>query len=170
MKYPPPLSSRPEPPLRRRSGGTCIPPSRWAGVEHRFKRRIWHRSLNPASAAEVIGRVPGYERNLKGRTATMNFDATEGLDTNESVEAARQQAQRLVSQWDKRALGAGAAFVLSCAAVYPFLKGHGLHSHWELFGKYLVLLSMFLLLPFIICTGIAINSRIYRRNIGKIEV
>jgi len=31
----------------------------------------------------------------------MNFDATEGLDTNESIEAARQQAQRLVSQWTK---------------------------------------------------------------------
>ena len=71
---------------------------------------------------------------------------------------------------DKRALGAGAAFALSCAAVYPFLKGHVLHSHWESIGKYLVLLSMFLLLPFIICTGMAINSRIYRRNLGKIEV
>ncbi len=103
-------------------------------------------------------------------TVAMNFEATEELDTNESVEAAIQRAQRLVSQWDKRALGAGAAFALSCVAVYPFLKEHVLHSHWESFGKYLVLLSMLLLLPFIICTGIAINSRIYRRKLQKIKV
>lgn len=59
---------------------------------------------------------------------------------------------------------------MSCAAVYPFLKGHVLHSHWQSFGKYLVLLSMFLLLPFVICTGIAINARMYRRNINKLGV
>jgi hypothetical protein len=100
----------------------------------------------------------------------MIFDTNEERDTKESVDAAIQQAQRLVSLWDRRALYAGAAFVLSCAAVYPFLKGHVLHNHWESFGKYLVLVSMFLLIPFIICAGIAINSRIYRRNLGKIGV
>ena len=109
------------------------------------------------------------KRNREG-TAGMIFDTIKAPDTKESVAAAIQQAQRLVSLWDKRALYAGTAFVLSCAAVYPFLKGHELHSHWESFGKYLVLLSMFLLVPFIICAGIAINSRVYRHNVGKIEV
>ncbi len=103
-------------------------------------------------------------------TVAMIFDTTGVPDTKESVEAAKQQAERLVSLWDKRALYAGAAFVLSCAAVSPFLKGHALHNHWESFGKYLVLVSMFLLLPFITCVGTAINSRVYRRNLRKIEV
>jgi hypothetical protein len=100
----------------------------------------------------------------------MIFDTIEVPDTKESIAAAIQQAQRLVRLWDRRALYAGAAFVLSCVAVYPFLKGHVLHTHWGSFGKYLVLLSMFLLVPFVICVGIAINSRVYRRNVGKIEV
>jgi hypothetical protein len=101
---------------------------------------------------------------------TMIFDAAEVPDTRESVEAAKRQAQRLVQLWDKRALYATAAFVLSCVAVYPFLAGHALHSHWGSFGKYLVLLSMALLIPFGICVGIAINTRMYRRSLGKIEV
>lgn len=100
----------------------------------------------------------------------MIFDAAEVPDTRESVEAARQQAQRLVQLWDKRALFATVAFVLSCAAVYPFLAGHVLHNHWDSFGKYLVLLSMVLLIPFVICVGIAVNTRMYRRSLGKIEV
>ena len=100
----------------------------------------------------------------------MIFDASEERDTKESVEAAKQQAQRLVRLWNRRALYAGAAFLLSCAAVYPFLAGHALHSYWEAFGKYLVLLSMFLLVPFVICVGIAINSWVYRRSLNKIEV
>ncbi len=109
------------------------------------------------------------KRNHEG-SAGMIFDTTEEPDTKESIEAAIQQAQRLVGLWDRRALYAGVAFALSCAAVYPFLKGHVLHSHWESFGKYLVLLSMFLLLPLVICAGVAINSRVYRRNLGKMEV
>lgn len=100
----------------------------------------------------------------------MIFDNTEERDTKASIEAAKQQAQHLVSLWDRRALYAGVAFVLNCAAVYPFLKGHVLHNHWESFSKYLVLLSMLLLVPFVICIGIAINSRVHRRNLRKIEV
>lgn len=100
----------------------------------------------------------------------MIFDAYEEPDTRESVEAARQHAEQLVKLWDKRALSAGLAFLLSCAAVYPFLEDHSLHIHWDSFGKYLVLLSMVLLIPFVMCAGTAINTRIYRRNLAKIKV
>jgi len=100
----------------------------------------------------------------------MIFDAREVPDTKESVEAAKQEAQRLVQLWDKRALYATVVFVLSCGSVYPFLAGHVLHSYWDSFGKYLMLLSMVFLIPFVICGGIAINTRMYRRSLGKIEV
>ena len=100
----------------------------------------------------------------------MIFDNIEESDTKESIEAARQKAQRLVSLWDRRALYAVSAFVLSCAAVYPFLKGHLLHSHWESLGKYLVLLCMGLLLPCVKCVGTAISVRTYRRNVNNIEI
>jgi hypothetical protein len=100
----------------------------------------------------------------------MIFDAVDEPDTKEAVEAAKRAAQRLVKLWDKRAVSAGVAFLLSCAAVYPFLEGHFLHDQWNSFGKYLVLLSMALLVPFVMCAGIAINTRIYRRNLEKIKV
>ena len=44
-----------------------------------------------------------------------------------------------------------------------------LHSRGESCGRYLVLLSMFLLIPCVICIGIAINSRVYRRNLQKLK-
>jgi hypothetical protein len=62
------------------------------------------------------------ERSFFKWMGTMIFDAAEVPDTRESVEAARQQAQRLVQLWDQRALYATVAFVLSCAAVYPFCR------------------------------------------------
>ncbi len=38
--------------------------------------------------------------------------------------------------------------------VVPFLAGHSLHSHWDSFGKYLVLLSMTLLLIATYCAAL----------------
>lgn len=100
----------------------------------------------------------------------MIFDDAEVPDTKESVEATRQEAQRLVQLWNRRAIIATIAFFLSCGAVYPFLEGRALHSHWNSVGKYLLLLTMALLVPLVICGGIAINTRAYRRNLGKIEI
>ena len=100
----------------------------------------------------------------------MIFDTPVVPETRASLKAARGEAQQLVLLWDRRAAYATVAFVLSCGSVYPFLAGHVLHSYWESFGKYLVLLSMALLLPFVACVGIAINTRMYRRNLSKIEL
>lgn len=99
----------------------------------------------------------------------MIYDTNSTPDTKEEVAAAQQDARRLLRLWKKRSLYAGGALFLSCGSVVPFLYGHPLHSHWESFGKYLVLLSMALLIPFVICVGIAINSWTYLRNLGKIE-
>lgn len=99
----------------------------------------------------------------------MIYDMNTPPDTKEEVAAAQQEARKLLNLWKKRSLYASGAFLLSCASVSPFLYGHPLHSYWESFGKYLVLLSMALLIPFVICVGIAINSWTYLRNLGKIE-
>ena len=69
---------------------------------------------------------------------TLIFDIREVPDTKESVEAAKQEAQQVVQLWDRRALYATVTFVLSCGSVYPFSGA-------------LVLMSMALLRPFVIC-------------------
>jgi hypothetical protein len=56
--------------------------------------------------------------------------------------------------WRKRALYSGTALLLSSASVYPFLAGHSLHGDWESIGKYLILLSMGLLLVFVYCAAL----------------
>jgi hypothetical protein len=99
----------------------------------------------------------------------MLYDMNDTSETKEEVAAAQQSARQQLRVWKKRALYAGGALLLSCASVTPFLAGHPLHSHWESFGKYLILLSMALLLPFVLCTGVAINSWVYLHNLEKIE-
>jgi hypothetical protein len=80
---------------------------------------------------------------------------------------AKQDAVEYLRLWKKRALYATAAFFLSCASVTAFLYGHPLHAYWESFGKYLVLFSMALLIPFVVCVGVAINSWFFLRNVRK---
>ena len=99
----------------------------------------------------------------------MIFDTSSTSDTKEEVAVAQERARGLLRLWKRRSLYSGGALLLSCASVTPFLMGHPLHGYWESFGKYLVLLSMALLIPFVICLGTAINSWMYLRNLGKIE-
>ena len=98
------------------------------------------------------------------------YDIDEAPLSEEELAAARQEANETLRLWKKRAVYSTVAFLLSCASVAPFLYGHPLHAYWEAFGKYLVLLSMGLLLPFGICTGIAINSWMYLRSLQKLHV
>jgi hypothetical protein len=65
----------------------------------------------------------------------------------------RQYARECIGLWRKRALYSTIALLLSCALVYPFLEGHLLHRYWESFGKYLIIVSMTLLVIFVYCTG-----------------
>jgi|ERR1700733_388879 hypothetical protein len=95
------------------------------------------------------------------------YDMDEPPVSNEELAGARQDAREYLHLWRKRAFYATAAFFLSCASVSPFLYGHPLHAYWESFGKYLVLLSMALLVPFVVCVGIAINAWFFLRNVRK---
>jgi hypothetical protein len=90
--------------------------------------------------------------------------------TEDERKAIRQADAESMRVWKKRALYCTTAFLLSCASVYPFLFGHPLHAYWEHFGKYLVLMSMALLIPFVGSVGTAVNWWIYLRRAKKIKM
>jgi len=97
------------------------------------------------------------------------YDMDEPPLREEELMEMRQSAEQLLRLRRRQAVYATAAFFLSCASVTPFLEGHSLHTHWESFGKYLVLLSMGLLLVFIFYVGRAYNAWLFVRDVGKID-
>ncbi|MES2220947.1 MAG: hypothetical protein V4587_08285 [Acidobacteriota bacterium] len=95
------------------------------------------------------------------------YDLDDPAPSHEESAAAKQDAEEYLSLWKKRALYSTSAFFLSCAAVSLFLYGHPLHAYWNSFGKYLLLLSMALLIPFVCCVGIAFSAWSFLRNLKK---
>jgi hypothetical protein len=79
----------------------------------------------------------------------------------------RQFAKERIGVWRRRSIYSTIAFVLSCAGVYPFLQGHPLHHCWESFGKYLVLLSMAMLVVFVLSTGFFYSAWQALRDVEK---
>jgi len=94
------------------------------------------------------------------------FDSESPLSGREML-ALRQYAREHIGLWRRRSIYSAVAFLLSCAGVYPFLKGHPLHGHWESFGKYLVLVSMFTLVVFVMCTGFFYSAWQALRDVEK---
>jgi membrane protease YdiL (CAAX protease family) len=94
------------------------------------------------------------------------FDSESPLSDQEMLEV-RQYAKELIGLWRRRSTYSTVALLLSCASVYPFLKGHPLHEYWESFGKYLVLLSMALLVVFVLCTGFFYSAWQALRDVEK---
>ena len=97
----------------------------------------------------------------------MNFSAAESPLSEEEIAEVRQIARKRIAVWRSRALYSTVAFFLSCASVYPFLKGHLLHKYWESFGKYLIILSMTLLVVFVYCTGLFWSTWQALRDVEK---
>jgi hypothetical protein len=93
-------------------------------------------------------------------------DAKQPPTADELVEL-RQYAEATIRFWRKRGLYATSAFLLSCASVYPFLAGHAFHSYWNSVGRYLVLLSMGLLLVFVLCSSFWYNAWQALRDVQK---
>ena len=87
--------------------------------------------------------------------------------TESETQVAIAGARDFLSLWKKRFLIAATAFVMSCASVYPFLYGNSLHLYWESFERYLLILSMALLLPVVICGGIAWTAWTSLRDLQK---
>jgi hypothetical protein len=91
---------------------------------------------------------------------------TEELSEEERLEAAADASSRFLL-WRRRAFIATFLFFLSCASVVPFLAGHSLHSYWNVVGKYLVLLSMALLLGFVYCNALFYEAWQIHRSYKK---
>jgi hypothetical protein len=72
--------------------------------------------------------------------------------TGPELEAVEQNARVRFGVWRKRALYSTAAFLLSCALVYPFVDGRKISAQGEVVKQGLLLLSLGLLLAFLYCT------------------
>jgi membrane protease YdiL (CAAX protease family) len=94
------------------------------------------------------------------------FDSESPLSDQGMLEV-RQYAKERIGLWRRRAIYSTVALLLSSASVYPFLKGHPLHEYWESFGKYLLLLSMAMLVVFVLCTGFFYSAWQALRDVEK---
>lgn len=94
-------------------------------------------------------------------------DPTANSDSEEELLEAKQQAMGRLRVWRRRSIYSVIALFFSCASVTPFLYGHSLHSYWDGFGKYLVLLSMGLLPVAVYCTGLFWGSWLSLRDVEK---
>jgi hypothetical protein len=90
-------------------------------------------------------------------------------DSPEELRAAQQAADGRFAIYRRRCIFATTAFVVSCAFVVPFLAGYPLHPYWDVVGKYLLLLSMALLLVFLYFTLLTFGAWQIRRNYRNIE-
>ena len=91
----------------------------------------------------------------------------ESYPSREELAGATQDAEEYLRLWKRRALYAALAFLGSCTSVVPFSAGFPLHRYAEPFGRLLVYLSMTLLVSFVICVGIAINSWFFLWKLKK---
>jgi len=94
------------------------------------------------------------------------FDSESPLSDEEIVEV-RQYAGEHIGLWRRRSIYSTIALILSCAFVYLFLAGHTLHNYWESFGKYLILVSMVLLIVWVYCTALWYNAWQALRDVEK---
>ena len=95
------------------------------------------------------------------------FDTSEDPLGEDELREVRKYANERIGLWKKRSMYSGIALFLSCASVGPFLDGHSLHSSWNLFGKYLVLLSMGLLVVFVFCASLWWSAWMALRDVTK---
>lgn len=99
----------------------------------------------------------------------MTFDDYAGPASKKDLAEVLRDAERYFHLWGGRAVLATGAFVLSCALVLPFLDGHSQHAHWESVGKNLLLLSMALFVPFVVCVVIAVSAWIQLCNLRRVR-
>jgi hypothetical protein len=95
------------------------------------------------------------------------FEADDSPSSGEELAAVRQNAEERLRFWRQRSVLSGLALLVSCLSVSMFLTGHSLHAYWESFGKYLVYLSMGLLLAFLYCTLLFWGARTALRDLRK---
>jgi hypothetical protein len=97
------------------------------------------------------------------------YDFDEESLSHAEVAQIHASAKRFFQKQKTRALIATGAFTASCALVAPFLAGNPLHRYWDAIGKYILLPSLGLLIPFVVCVGWAWSAWIYFRDLRKLD-
>jgi hypothetical protein len=82
----------------------------------------------------------------------MLFDTISEPDNEKDLAEAVENAKDRFRLWRRRSLYSSLAFVLSCAAVYPFVDGRTLSAQGESLKQVFLLLSLALLIVFLYCT------------------
>jgi hypothetical protein len=82
----------------------------------------------------------------------MLFDTVSEPDNKKDLARALENAKGRFRLWRRRSLYSTLAFVLSCAAVYPFVDGCTLSAQGESLKQVFLLLSLALLIVFLYCT------------------
>ena len=88
--------------------------------------------------------------------------------SREEAAAVTENAKDRLRLWRKRAFFSGVGLLLSCGLVAPFLYGNPLHAYWESFGKYLLLVSMGMLLVFVYCGAMFLSAWSLLREARKV--
>jgi len=81
----------------------------------------------------------------------MLYDMTNEPDSEEDLQAARENARNRFQLWRKRSAYSTALTLLSFAAVYPFVNGRQLSFDGEAVKQVLLLLSLGLLIATLYC-------------------
>lgn len=97
------------------------------------------------------------------------FDPNAEPPSRQEMTAAIQGARELLLITTRRALYATAAFLLSTASVVLVSDLGPLHAYWPSVGKYLLLLWMGLIIPFLVCVGWATNSWFCLQRLKKLK-
>jgi len=82
----------------------------------------------------------------------MLYDMTNEPDSEEDLQAAKENAKNRFQLWRKRSIYSTALLLLSFAAAYPFVDGRQLSIHGEATKQLLLLLSLGMLIVTLYCT------------------
>jgi hypothetical protein len=117
---------------------------------------------DPDGAVEGVGSSDG---NYQDRL----LDLEQDIPTSEVIDQIQASARQTIEKQKRWALIASVSFLASCALVWPFLQGNPLHRYWDSTGRYLLMLSMILLLPFAASISWVINAWIYSRDVKRLS-
>jgi len=88
-------------------------------------------------------------------------------ESEENLPVVIENARTRFRTWRLRSLYSAVGLFITCAFVVPFLYGHSLHSYWDSFGRFLILVAMALLVVLVYCTGLLWGAWLSLRDLQK---
>jgi hypothetical protein len=103
------------------------------------------------------------------QTGSRLYDLDQERLTEDEQKQIEAHVHKVLARRKKWATIATVAFVVSCAAVWPFLAGNPLHRYWDTLGVFFLFVAMVLLVPFALSLGWALNAWIFARDVKRID-